>query len=481
MNTYVNFIVPPYHKRKGSSTIFPLGIGYLISSLSIHKIDSKILDFTEKMDDIEEEITELSIDRAVKKFAAASRNSEFPLFWGIGPVTTASAVFLEWIVSAIRKYSDKPIICGGPLPSISGQRWLFFDYLKVDAIIMGDGENAIVEAARYLLDGRLLSECPYIVTIGRPDYYNLLSDINEAPFPYRIQANASIRRQIVPAPTASMITMRGCPYQCPFCVSGNLRGTGKKKYSKRSIDNIVTELKMLQSVGYKSIIFYDDCLFFGKNVNEQISEFCVTVCEAELFLKWTMELRPDVFELLTEEAFSVLAASGCREINIGFESANFEIQKRFKKKFDIQRTAKQCQIGMRAGIAVNGTFIIGGPEETAETIRDTIFAASQLGLLFAHFTPLEVYPGTPLYTSMFGADERAWFYLLKDDSLKWNEIIYETERLSSKALISMASKAYIQFYSAPDWPDRIRRFFCGEKAEQVIKQSYEMIKNRYNL
>ena len=77
--------------------------------------------------------------------------------------------------------------------------------------------------------------------------------------------------------------------------------------------------------------FYDDCLFFGKNVNEQISEFCVTVCEAELFLKWTMELRPDVFELLTEEAFSVLAASGCREINIGFESANFEIQKRFKK------------------------------------------------------------------------------------------------------------------------------------------------------
>lgn len=481
MKPYVNFIVPPYHKRKGSGTVFPLGIGYLISSLSSHKIDSEILDFTEKMDDIEEEITELSIDREVKNFVASLLNKESPLFWGIGPITTASAVFLEWIISSIHKYSDQPIICGGPLPSISGQRWLFFDYLKVDAIIMGDGEKAIVEAAKYLLDGKLLSECPHIVTIGKPDYYNLLPDINDVPFPYRIQAKVSIRRRIVPSPTASMITMRGCPYQCPFCVSGNLRGMGRKKYSKRSIDNIITELKMLQSEGYRSVIFYDDCLFFGRNVNDQIAEFCYAICEAELCLNWTMELRPDVFELLTEESFSALAVSGCREINIGFESANFETQKNFKKKFDIQNTAMQCQIGMKAGIAINGTFIVGGPHETVETINNTISVASQLGLLFAHFTPLEVYPGTPLYTSMFKDDDRAWFYLLKNDSLKWNEIIYETKTLSSEKLISIASEAYIQFYSNPDWPDRIRQFFSSENAEQVIKESFEMIKNRYNI
>ena len=121
-----------------------------------------------------------------------------------------------------------------------------------------------------------------------------------------------------------MITMRGCPYKCPFCVSGNLRGTGGKKYSKRSTDNIITELKLLQSEGYKSVIFYDDCLFFGGNVNDQIAGFCAAICTAELCLKWTMELRPDVFELLTEDSFFVLAESGCREINIGFESANFE-------------------------------------------------------------------------------------------------------------------------------------------------------------
>lgn len=481
MKPYVNFVVPPYHKRKGSSTVFPLGIGYLISSLSLHKIDSKILDFTEKMDDLQEEITELSIDRAVKKFVTSLFNNESPLFWGIGPVTTASAVFLEWIISSIHKYSDKPIICGGPLPSISGQRWLFFEYLKVDAIIMGDGEKAIVEAAKCLLNKKLLCECSYIVTMEKPDYYNLLPDINNLPFPYRIRANPSIRRQIVPSPTATMITMRGCPYQCPFCVSGNLRGEGRKKYSKRSTDNIITELKMLQSEGYRSVIFYDDCLFFGRNVNAQIAEFCNAICEAEIGLNWTMELRPDVFELLTEEAFSVLAVSGCREINIGFESANFETQKSFKKKFDIQKTAMQCQIGIKAGIAINGTFIIGGPDETVETINNTIFVASQLGLLFAHFTPLEVYPGTPLYTSMFKDDDRAWFYLLKNDSLKWNEIIYETKTLSSEKLISIASEAYIQFYSNPGWSDRIRQFFSSENAELVIKDSFEMIKNRYNI
>lgn len=481
MKPYVNFIVPPYHKRKGSSTIFPLGIGYLVSSLSLHGIDSKILDFTEKMDDIEENITELSITREIQKFVTSLLNNKDLLFWGIGPITTASAIFLEWIVSSIHKCSDKPIICGGPLPSIIGQRWLFFEYLKVDAIIMGDGEKAIVDAAKYLLNGKLLSECPDVVTIGKPDHYNLLSDINAVPFPYRSQVNTSIRRRLVPSPTATMITMRGCPYQCPFCVSGNLRGMGKKKYSKRSIENIIAELKTVQSEGYKSVIFYDDCLFFGKKVNEQIEEFIYGMCKAKLYLKWTMELRPDTFELLTEDSFMALAASGCKEINIGFESVNFETQKNFRKKFDIQRITMQCQVAMKAGVAINGTFILGGPHETIETIYKTIYVASQLGLLFAHFTPLEVYPGTPLYTSLFKNDERTWFYLLKNDSLKWNEIIYETKTLSSEKLISIASEAYAQFYSKPEWTDRIRQFFGKENAEEVIKESLEMIKNRYNI
>lgn len=71
--------------------------------------------------------------------------------------------------------------------------------------------------------------------------------------------------------------------------------------------------------------------------------------------------------------------------------------------------------------------------------------------------------------------------MLKNDSLKWNEIIYETKTLSSEKLISIASEAYAQFYSKPEWTDRIRQFFGKENAEEVIKESLEMIKNRYNI
>lgn len=481
MNQYVNFIVPPYHKRRGSSTIFPLGIGYLVSSLSIHGIESRILDLTQKMDDMEEEITETSIDSEVAQFAAAAVNGERLLFWGIGPVTTASSLFLEAIVASVRKYSDEPVICGGPLPSISNQRWLFFDLLKVDAIIMGDGEVAITEAAISLSKGHSLKECSRVVTADSPDYYNLLEEIDSAPFPYRAWANVSIRRRIISGPTASMITMRGCPYQCPFCVSGNLRGTGRKKYSKRSTDNIVKELIRLQLDGYHSVIFFDDCLFWGRKANKQIEEFCCALRTAGIGLEWTMELRPDIFELLTEKSFSKLAESGCKEINIGFESANFATQKRYHKSFDSGIVKKQCRIGMKKGIAINGTFILGGPDETIETIHSTVSMAIDMGLLFAHFTPLEVYPGTPLYNLVFKEDEKAWFYFLKKDFRKWNEIIYESKEISSEKLISLASEAYMQFYTAPDWTDRIRLFFSKENADMIIKDSFEMIKNRYNL
>ena len=124
MKPYINFIIPPYHKRLGSSTIFPLGIGYLISSLSKQDFNFEILDFTQNMDDVSESISEISIHSAIENLVKLQSKDEL-LYWGIGPVTTASAIFLEWIVAAIRKFSIRPIICGGPLPSILGQRWFF--------------------------------------------------------------------------------------------------------------------------------------------------------------------------------------------------------------------------------------------------------------------------------------------------------------------------------------------------------------------
>ena len=358
---------------------------------------------------------------------------------------------------------------------------VFFDYLGVDAIIMGDGEEAVVEAAKCLSNEQELSDCIKVVTPNKPDCFNYILDIDSIHFPYRTPVNASIRRKIVCPPTASMITMRGCPYKCPFCVSGNLRGVGRSKYTKRSVKNIIDELRTLQSDGYHSVIFYDDCFFFGKDTNFQIKEFCNAFIDANLSLEWTMELRPDAFELLTNKSFELLAKTGCKEINIGFESTNYSTQQYFNKRYEIKKIAGQCKKGTSVGIAINGTFIIGGPNETIDTIYSTISASMELGLLFAHFTPLEIYPGTPLYASIYKEDDKMWFYLLKNDNLKWNEIIYENDIISSQKLIELASEAYMKFYLNPVWEKLVRDFFDKTQSEKIIGECHEMIKNRYNL
>lgn len=479
MKANVNFVIPPYHKRMGSSTIFPLGIGYLISVLLQSGYKSNIINFTENVDDIDKEISLETVERIIDIFI--QKNEENPLFWGIGPVTTASAIFMEWIVCSIRKHSKSPIICGGPLPSIAGQKWFFFEYLNVDAIIMGDGEDAIVEVANFLYNGMELQKCSRIVTKDKPDYYNNIIDFDAQPFPYRLPAKLSIRRSVLPTPTASVITMRGCPYSCPFCVSGNLRRGINKKYLKRSVNNIISELVMLQLNGYKSVVFFDDCLFFGENVNSQIETFCKQILNNGIKLKWTMELRPDTFEILSDQSFVSLSNAGCKEINIGFESNNIETQRKFGKKYNWRKVQKLCGICKSLQIVINGTFIIGGINETEKSIKDTIDMSLQLGLLFAHYTPLEIYPGTPLYTMLYPNDEKYWFYLLKNSNFRWNEIIYSNDIISEEDLISIASNAYHQFYSRSEWLKSISCFFESETSEQIIREINDMITNRFNL
>ena len=476
MRGKISIIIPPYHKRNGSSTFFPLGIGYISSYLSQFGYSVHILDFTENVDDIDIDISETTISEMIcSKYGLVDDN----LMWGIGPVTTASAPIIKYIVDTIRTISKKPIVCGGPLASIEDQKWFFFDFLHVDAIVRGDGEEALLSLVDLLAQGNSVEDCDKVSTKEYSAPFQTIENIDDLPFPLRPVAedcgkmHASIRRGVLPYPVTTIVTMRGCPYRCPFCVSGNLR-----EYAKFSSDRIINELKEIERLGYKSVIFFDDCMFFGNRAKSDIAEFCHKIKENDVKLYWTMELRPDVFQTLTEREFKLLSECGCKEINIGFESVSKDAQKLYRKRYNPQLIIDACNCAISNNIIIAGTFIIGGPTETIDSIEATINFAKESGIIFAHFTPLEIYPGTPLYSSMFGTDPKAWFFAQQKEELGWNEVIFDSENMSADILIKKSSLAYEMFYDE-EWKKRVRKIIEKDLFVDTVEMS-EMIRNRYN-
>ena len=164
-------------------------------------------------------------------------------------------------------------------------------------------------------------------------------------------------------------------------------------------------------------------------------------------MTWQMEIRCDTFLQLDETDLLLLKRAGCRQMNLGIEKTFIAGLQALGKHIPLHGLPEQIQY-MKAltGIQAAGTFILGGRDETEADVRGIIENSTKLNLDFAHYNPLFVYPGTPLYMEYF-ADEREWVsYLLKDNWL-WGEIVYENANLSREKILHLSEEAYKQFYA----------------------------------
>lgn len=456
------FIIPPFHRRSGGGRFFPLGIGYIISDIEEYNYTWDAVNCSELINSFFTEDLR-GLECSLKKILPQYE----PLLIGIGPCVTTQIRALKVIASVCNELFPKiPVFAGGPLTAIEGQEWLFYDELNIKYMIKGDGEKAVADAVRVLKEKGSIENSKYVSCRDR-SFVNCVEDINSLKFPYREYLSVdefSVRRQHAGRNTAAMITSRGCPYSCFYCVSGNMKN-GTIRYRKRSNENIVREMKRLQNSGFNDIIFYDDCFFASPHtVNKEVENFCDCLSEENIGVTWQMEMRPDVFCALSDGSIDNLKAYGCREISLGVEKLSKSglaflgksgIQDNFQEKIhDFKRKTE---------IRIAATFILGGGDETAQGIRDEIDLIKKWGIDFAHFNPLFVYPGTPLYAEVFGNDNRAWAYRVLGDDLPWGEIVYENQDLTREDLLDLIDYAYHKFYENTK--------YAGE----------QMVQDRFNL
>ncbi|MBS3097310.1 radical SAM protein [Candidatus Woesearchaeota archaeon] len=310
-------------------------------------------------------------------------------------ITAASQNFKSaCMVAKLAKEIDSNIVVmvGGPHSSMVGK-----DVLKcqhIDIGVRGEGEKTIIELLNTIKMNKGFDGIKGIVyrkngqNVENP-LREFIEDLDSLCFPHEYAPQLLKDYEKYPLTAFKFIfAIRGCPYNCFFCGS---REIWSRRARFRSPENIVREIKGLQKKGLKFVHFDDDT--FGVN-KKYISDLCNTLIRDCPGLKWSCELP---IKLIDEETISLIKKAGCYSIQIGIESGNNQILKEMRKNITIEEALSACKIIKKYGIKLLAFFIVGFPQETEETLNDTVKAMKKAKcdvVTYSIFTP---YPGTEIF------------------------------------------------------------------------------------
>jgi len=297
------------------------------------------------------------------------------------------------------------LVVGGIHASVAHQQ-IVEKYPYVIAVI-GEGESTMEDLARALVEGRPLESVQgisfhdgqgIVQTPERP----LILDLDTLPFPKHEIFNEANRT------VANLLTSRGCPFACSFCV---LENVSRRRVRYRSVGNVVDEVQHILGTlpNIQHIWIHDDSFFLN---NKRVIEFCEEVQRRGIKTDFICSAR---FKPVSRELVEALQAAGFSHVLFGLESGAEEVLKGTRKGVtkDDARQAMRLFAGTR--IKATAFLIIGLPGEDDATIEETIAFIQELQAInyiyYDDIGVLTVYPATEVYelAKQKGLlDDRSW-------------------------------------------------------------------------
>ena len=275
-----------------------------------------------------------------------------------------------------------------------------------------------------------------VVNSPRP----FIKDLNDLPIPkHELLPLQKYRMPLIKGPFTFIVTSRGCPAGCTYCIKHV-----SYQYSTRlrSPELIMQELWQLKKMGINTIHMYADLFTINR---DQVVDLCQRMIAEDIDLRWMCNSRVDFVD---EEMLQLMGQAGCWLISWGIESGNEQILKHAHKGANPAKAERALHWAKKAGIKNWGYFIIGLPGETEETIRETIEFSKKLPLDIALFHVAAPYPGTPFF---FEVVENGWFR----PGTRWEQVdmdkgtVLDYPDLSAERLLYWQKRAWREWAFRP--------------------------------
>ena len=448
MKVHVTLVNPSYPNGAPQSLFISLGIGYLAAVLEqnqheVEVIDCQILRLTDTQ--LEHELTKSQPD--------------------VVGVTSSSLTYnpAADIVKKVKKILPSCLtVMGGSHATVLDEQTLK-DLPELDIVVRGEGEQTMLQLVELVSKNNLknLYEVDGITfrsnnRIVRTKDRSFIQNIDELPHPayghfplskYRISG-----RLYLP-----IITSRGCPYRCKFCLAPRMCG---KEFRGRSPKKVVDELEWLRDVHRAdAFTFYDDTFTFDM---KRAYEICEEMERRGFDLPWDCRTRVD---RISEEILVKMRDANCQLIHFGIESGNQEILNAMNKGTTVEQNAYGIRLAKKIGIPVAVSVVVGFPGETADMLKQTFDFIRKTKPDFTYVCQAIPFPGTELLDLLRNLD---W-----DISTNWNKYdeqsqVFENPSLSFEKVEEMRGDFYNNFFSPSYFLHKsLKKDFYSQKMARV--------------
>lgn len=412
----------------------PLGLMYIAAYIERHTDhEVRILDAVAEGLDYE------GIETAVRNFA--------PDVVGIQAMTQV-LIDVVRVVNVVKGVDKNIHVCiGGPHAYIYPKETALLP--GVDSVIPVEGEIAFTELVNSLKKCRSLEGVSGLVykengTLKENNGAKWIKELDSLPPPARHMVPKEKYYCIIEtdSPMTTMISTRGCPYNCSFCL-----GFERGRYRERSVEKVVEELESCIRDGYRDIFFWDSIFTVKK---DRVIKICQEIINRKMRVSWSMRAR---INHIDEEMLVKLREAGCKRIQYGIEAGNDKTLKLMRKGITTEQIQRCIRLTKQFGLTVYGDFMIGFPGESRQDILGTIDFACGLELDYVNFAATTPYPDTPLY--QWGFEKKLyttdyWRDFARDPKEGFVPNIWE-ESLSRDELNVLLFLAYRRFYLRPGY------------------------------
>lgn len=404
--------------------VIPFGILSIASSIKYNNFDVKILDgryFAKEviLSEINKIITKVDI-----------------IGFSVMTIQIPHALFLSKYIK--KRYKNKIIIWGGIHPTLFPS-----DTIKdnnIDFICYGEGEKSIIKLIKYIrykkgslknIDGIAYKHNKKII-INAPEKLIDLDSIPQLNYDL-LNIEFYLKRKLINGKIVNgidILTSRGCPYRCTFCVNTFLN---YKKWRAYDDDKVIKQIVNLTKKYNLGNIWFADDYFFGSK--SRAIKILQGIIDNHLNIMWEANIRANNFQkgFVDSETLNIMTKSGCYALYMGFESGSDRMLRFYKKDITVDQIKYSVKQISKYNIYVKGFWMMGAPTETKKEIFKTfslIYELSRLSLKFIPAAPgiYRPYPGGELYKFVINKYK---FYIPKTLK-KWTELISKSGYLDPR-------------------------------------------------